>query len=475
MSHLKQFYIDGRWVDPLGSATAEVINPTTEEVIAEVALGDARDADAAIMAARRAFPAFSQTSVAERVELLNAILSAFEKRADDIADAIVAEVGSPKNFARNAQAASGINQLAEHIRALENFKWETMQGTTLIVREAIGVAGLITPWNWPINQLVCKVAPAIAAGCTMVVKPSELSPLNTLIFAEAMDAAGVPAGVFNLVNGDGPTVGAAIASHPEVDIVSFTGSTRAGIEVARAAAGTVKRVAQELGGKAPTIMLPDADMEKTVAAGIQRIFANSGQSCSAPSRMLVPADRMQDAARIARQVADAAKVGDPTDPATTMGPVVSRQQYDKIQNLIASGVAEGATLVAGGTGLPEGVNRGYFIRPTIFADVTPDMRIAREEIFGPVMSIMAYETIDQAVEIANDTPYGLSAYVQGADADQARAVARRLRAGQVHVNNPPPDRSAPFGGYKQSGNGREYGEYGISEFLEMKALTGYGL
>lgn len=474
MEHLKQFYIDGRWVDPIGKDTMPVINPATEEAFAEIALGDARDVDAAAAAARRAFPAFAETSVADRLALLHAILAAFERRADDIADAILEEVGSPRGFARNAQTASGINQLKEHIKALEAFRFEEMHGTTLVLREAIGVAGLITPWNWPINQLVAKVAPAIAAGCTMIVKPSELSPINTLIFAEVMHDAGVPAGVFNLVNGTGPVVGAAIASHPEVDMVSFTGSTRAGAEVARAAAATVKRVAQELGGKAPTIMMPDVNFAESVKLAIQRICNNSGQSCSAPSRLLVPRDRVEETAGIARGVAEAVVVGDPKDPATTMGPVISAAQFDKIQDLIASGIKEGARLVCGGNGRPDGLNRGYFVKPTVFADVEPSMRIAREEIFGPVMSIIAYDDIEHAIEIANDTPYGLSAYVQSADAEAARRVARRLRAGQVHVNNPPPDRSAPFGGYKQSGNGRENGVHGISEFLETKALIGYG-
>jgi len=473
MDHLKQFYIDGRWVEPIGQGSVEVINPATEKPVAEIALGDQRDVDAAVDAARRAFPAFSQTSVADRLALLHSILAEYERRAHDIAAAIVDEVGSPQAFARNAQSAAGINQLKEHIKALETFRFEETKGTTLILREAIGVVGLITPWNWPINQLVAKVAPAIAAGCTMVVKPSELSPINTLIFAEVMHDAGVPAGVFNLVNGDGAVVGAALASHPDVDMVSFTGSTRAGAEVARAAAATVKRVAQELGGKAPTIMLPDADLDQTVKVAIQRIFSNSGQSCSAPSRLLVPKDKVEHACAIAKGVADAVVVGDPTDAATTMGPVISRTQFEKIQDLIASGVQEGARLVCGGPGRPDGLDKGYFVQPTVFADVDPSMRIACEEIFGPVMSIIAYDDVDHAIMIANDTPYGLSAYVQGADAEAARNVARRLRAGQVHINNPPMDRSAPFGGYKQSGNGRENGEHGISEFLETKALTGY--
>jgi len=473
MEHLKQFYIGGRWVDPIGRDTVEVINPATEEPFAEIALGNRDDVDAAVEAARRAFPAFAETSVAERLALLRAILAEYERRADDIAAVIVREVGSPLAFARNAQAAAGINQLNEHIKALESFRFEQMKGTTLVLREAIGVVGLITPWNWPINQLVAKVAPAIAAGCTMVVKPSELSPLCTLIFAEVAHDAGVPAGVFNLVNGTGPVVGAALSSHPGVDMVSFTGSTRAGTEVARAAAATVKRVAQELGGKAPTIMLPGTDLDRTVKVAIQRIFANSGQSCSAPSRLLVPRDEVEQASAIARGVADTVVAGDPSDPATTMGPVISRAQFDKIRDLIESGVREGARLVCGGPGRPDGLDRGYFIRPTVFADVDPSMRIAREEIFGPVMSIIAYDDVEDAIAIANDTPYGLSAYVQGPDAEAARRVGRRIRAGQVHVNNPPPDRSAPFGGYKQSGNGRENGEHGISEFLETKALTGY--
>jgi aldehyde dehydrogenase (NAD+) len=382
-------------------------------------------------------------------------------------------MGAPAAFSLNAQVASGPNHLKEMIRVLKEFAFDEQRGTTLIAKEPIGVCGLITPWNWPINQIVCKVAPALAAGCTMVLKPSEIAPISGVIFAEIMDAAGVPAGVFNLVNGDGEGVGHAISSHPDIDMVSFTGSTRAGVLVAEAAAAGVKRVAQELGGKSPNILLPDVDFAAAVAPGVARCFGNAGQSCSAATRMLVPADRQAEVAELARKAAETGQVGDPDDPATTMGPVISQAQFDKVQELIASAIQEGATLVAGGLGRPKGIDKGYFVRPTVFTDVRPGMRVAREEVFGPVLAIMPYDSVDQAVEIANDTEYGLTAYVQGANLDKARAVARRIRAGSVHVNYPPLDRNAPFGGYKRSGNGREWGEFGLNEFLEIKAIVGY--
>jgi aldehyde dehydrogenase (NAD+) len=473
MSNTLKFYIDGAWVDPLVPATLDVINPATEEPIAKISMGTAKDVDRAVKAARKAFATFSQTSKEERVALLERILEVHKSRYDDVAKAISAEMGAPITLATRAQAAIGVAHLTQMIAVLKDYEFEQLQGRTLIAREAIGVCGFITPWNWPINQIACKVGPAIAAGCTMVLKPSEIAPLNAILFAEICDAAGVPKGVFNLVNGDGPTVGQAIASHPEVDCVSFTGSTRAGIAVAKAAADTVKRVHQELGGKSANIILRDADLEKAVRAGVQHCFNNSGQSCNAPTRMFVPRELQSQAAAIAKTTAESLKVGDPTAKDTVLGPVVSEVQFDKIQGLIQAGIDEGATLVTGGTGRPESLNRGYYVRPTVFADVKPDMRVSREEIFGPVISILPYESEEQVVELANDTVYGLAGYVQSGDLGHARKIASQLRAGQVNLNGAPGDMSAPFGGYKQSGNGREWGKYGFEEFLEIKAVLGY--
>ncbi len=473
MSNTLKFYIDGAWVDPLVPATLDVINPATEEPIAKISMGTAMDVDRAVKAARKAFASFSQTSKEERIALLERILEAYKARYDDVAKAISSEMGAPITLATRAQAAIGVAHLTQMIAVLKDYEFEQLQGRTLIAREAIGVCGFITPWNWPINQIVCKVAPAIAAGCTMVLKPSEIAPLNAILFAEICDAAGVPKGVFNLINGDGPSVGQAIASHPEVDCVSFTGSTRAGIAVAKAAADTVKRVHQELGGKSANIILRDADLEKAVRAGVQHCFNNSGQSCNAPTRMFVPRELQSQAVAVAKTTAEGLKVGDPTAKDTVLGPVVSEVQFNKIQGLIRAGIDEGATLVTGGTGRPESLNRGYYVRPTVFADVKPDMRVSREEIFGPVISILPYESEEQVVELANDTVYGLAGYVQSGDLGHARKIASQLRAGQVNLNGAPGDMSAPFGGYKQSGNGREWGKYGFEEFLEIKAVLGY--
>ena len=473
MSHLLQFYIDGRWVDPAEPATLEVINPSNEEVFATISVGSAADVDRAVAAARKAFPAFSTTSRQERLALLKRILEVYQTRAQDLANAISAEMGAPIGFALKSQVAAGATHLQTMIETLETYEFERVQGTTLVSKEPIGVVAMITPWNWPLNQITCKVGPAIAAGCTMVLKPSEIAPVNAMIFAEIMEAAGVPAGVFNLINGEGPTVGEAMARHPGVDMVSITGSTRAGVAVAKAAADTVKRVHQELGGKSANIILDDADLAVAVQKGASGVFRNSGQSCNAPTRMLVPADLLHDAIAVARRTAEATTVG-PADQDADLGPVVSRAQYDKIQALIETGIKEGAELVAGGPGLPPGVNRGYFIRPTVFANVTPDMTIAREEIFGPVLSVMTFADEDDAVEIANDTPYGLAGYVQSGDLERARRIARRLRVGDVHINYPAWDTHAPFGGYKQSGNGREYAAFGLDDFLEIKGTIGYG-
>ena len=474
MSNNLKFYIDGAWVDPVVPATLDVINPATEEVYTQISVGSTADVDKAVAAAKKAFVTFSKTSVAERLALLKKILDVYNARFEDIAVAVSNEMGAPLSFARDAQAWAGRAHMESTIAALENYKFSEKRGTTTVVKEPIGVCALITPWNWPLNQIVCKVAPAIATGCTVVLKPSEIAPISGIVWAEIMEEAGVPKGVFNLVNGTGPDVGQIMAGHPDVDMVSFTGSTRAGIIVAKTAADTVKRVAQELGGKSANIVLPDADLETAVTKGVQGCFGNSGQSCDAPTRMLVPADRHDEALKLAKAAAEAHKVGSPTADDTDLGPVVSQLQFDKIQRLIEAGIKEGATLVTGGLGRPEGLNRGYYVRPTVFGNVTRDMTIAREEIFGPVLSILPYKTEEEAIEIANDTVYGLAAYIQSQNIEHARAVAREMRAGSVYLNYPDWDTHAPFGGYKQSGNGREYADFGIHDFLEIKGIVGYG-
>ncbi len=474
MSKYLKFFIDGAWVDPVEPALLDVIDPSTEEAFTTISIGSRADVDRAVAAAKRAFATFSVTDQAERLALLERILAAYNERFEDIAQAVSREMGAPLSFARESQAWAGRAHLEATIAAFKSFEFSEQRGTTHIVREPIGVCALITPWNWPLNQIVCKVAPAIAAGCTVVLKPSEIAPISGLIFAEVMEAAGTPEGVFNLVNGRGPEVGQVMAGHADVDMVSFTGSTRAGIVVAKTAADTVKRVAQELGGKSANIILPDADLVTAVSKGVEGCFGNSGQSCDAPTRMLVPADRHDEALQIARQAAETHKVGDPQAEDTVLGPVVSEVQYNKIQRLIEMGIEEGALLVTGGPGRPDGLNRGYYVRPTVFGHVTPDMTIALEEIFGPVLSIMPYETEEQAIEIANDTVYGLAAYVQSEDIEHARRVAARMRAGSVYLNYPDWDTAAPFGGYKQSGNGREYADWAIHDFLEIKGIVGWG-
>ena len=472
MQHAQSFYIDGAWVEPASPALLDVIDPSTEEPFAQIALGSPADVDRAVAAARAAFPAWSVSTRAERLDLLRRILEIYTSRIDEVAATLSREMGAPLKFARDSQAGTGVAHLSRMIEVLETYSFEWLQGTTLIAREPIGVCGLITPWNWPINQIVCKVAPAIAAGCTMVLKPSEVAPLNAVLFAEIMHAAGTPKGVFNMVQGEGATVGEAMSAHPDIDFMSFTGSTRAGILVARAAAATVKRVAQELGGKSANILLPDADLQRAVSRGVAAVFGNSGQSCNAPTRMFVPADRHDEAKEIARVAAGRFTVGDPRDDRTNLGPVVSEVQFNKIQRLIQAGIDEGAELVIGGPGRPDGLNRGYYVRPTVFAGVRNDMTIAREEIFGPVLSILPYRSEEEAIHLANDTVYGLAGYVQSADLAHARRVAARLRAGNVYINSPPWDTAAPFGGYKQSGNGREYGKWGLEEFLEIKGVIG---
>jgi aldehyde dehydrogenase (NAD+) len=472
-ANLSKFYINGEWVAPLGGTTMGVENPANEEIVAQVALGSVADADRAIMAARAAFDGFTSWKAADRIALLEAILAEYNKRYEEFAVAMSTEMGAPMAWAREAQAWAGQVHIESTIKAAKEFHWEEMRGDTLLIREGIGVCALITPWNWPMNQIACKVAPAIAAGCTMLLKPSEIAPLSGVLFAEVCHAAGVPAGVFNMVNGTGPEVGARMSSHPEVDMVSFTGSTRAGTAVAAAAAPTVKRVAQELGGKSANIILPTADLAAAVSGGVEGCFGNTGQSCDAPTRMFVPMARMDEALAVAKDAAEKVVVGDPNDPAVTMGPLISKVHFDKVQGLIQKGIDEGATVVTGGVGRPAGLNRGWFARPTIFGHVTNDMTIAREEIFGPVLAVIGYETVDHAVEMANDTVYGLAAYVQG-PTSEAIAVGRRMRAGQVSLNYPAWDTFAPFGGYKQSGNGREYADWGIHDFCEVKAIVGHG-
>ncbi|MET0948344.1 MAG: aldehyde dehydrogenase family protein [Pseudomonas sp.] len=474
MSHAAEFYIDGQWMKPAAPDWFDVIDPATETIVDRLALGNSTDVDRAVAAARRALPAYAQTSVTQRIDLLRRIVSIYERRQEEFAQAMRLEMGSPISASRNFQVPRGWLHLNQLIEVLQRFEFEQRQGSTVLRYEPVGVCGLITPWNWPINQIVVKVGPALAAGCTMVLKPSEYSPLSSLLFAEVLDEAGVPAGVFNLVNGDGPGVGAALSAHPDIDMLSFTGSTRAGVLVAKSAADTVKRVAQELGGKSANILLDDVDLQNAVTRGVAACFTNSGQSCSIPTRLLIPRNLMDDAIQIAKRAAEAFKVGATTDDATQLGPLVNHAQWRRVQALIQAGIDEGAQLVTGGVGKPEGLSKGYFVKPTVFANVTPQMSIAQEEIFGPVLSMIAYDDEAQAIQIANDTPYGLAAYVQSADQDRARNVARALQAGSVHLNYPPADFAAPFGGYKRSGNGREWGEFGLREYLEVKSLVGYG-
>ena len=473
VQHLK-FYIDGAWQDPVSRRTLPVTNPANEERLYEIALGSKADLDKAVAAARRAFETYSLTNREERVELLAKIVEVYKKRMKEIGGAISDEMGAPLGFAERFQAGAGLGHLMTTLEVLKGYPFEERLGSAMLVREPVGVVGMITPWNWPLNQIACKVAPALAAGCTMILKPSEYTPSSALIFAEILHEAGVPKGVFNLINGVGPEVGAAMSEHPDIDMMSFTGSTRAGIDVVKRAAVTVKRVTQELGGKSPNIILEDADLAKAVAGGTTHCFNNSGQSCNAPTRMLVPLQRMAEATAIAKAVADKTRVGDPKNADTNLGPVVNRVQWDKIQALIKKGIDEGAQLAVGGLGLPDGLNKGYYVRPTVFSHVTNDMTIAREEIFGPVLSIIGYKDEDDAVRIANDTPYGLAGYVSSANVERARHVARRLRAGNINLNGAPNERGAPFGGYKHSGNGREWGRFGLDEYLEVKAVAGWG-
>ena len=471
MFDYRKFYIDGAWVDPAVPRDLDVIDPATEQAVGVISLGAGADVDRAVAAAQRAFPAWSRTSREERLAILERALAIYMRRSEEVGRAIAHEMGAPWWLAKGSQAGCGTGHLATAVEVLKNFVFEEQRGRTRVVYEAVGVCALITPWNWPINQIACKVAPALATGCTMVLKPSEIAPLSGYLFAEILHEAGVPAGVFNLVNGDGPGVGAPLSAHPGIDMVSFTGSTRAGALIAKAAADSVKRVTQELGGKSPNIILDFPGFADAVFAGARACFFNTGQSCNAPTRMLVPAARHAEALEVAARAAATEVVGAQFAEGTTVGPVVSDVQWRKIQGLIAKGIAEGAQLVAGGTGLPDGISKGYFVKPTVFGGVNNQMTIAREEIFGPVLSILPYGSLDEAVEIANDTPYGLAAYIQCADVPRAKRMARRLRAGMVSINGQGQDYCSPFGGYKQSGNGREWGRFGLQDYLELKVIN----
>ena len=469
-----QHYIDGRWVAPVVTGDRfPVIDPATESQVAEICMGSAADVDLAVAAACRAFPGFAATPLEARLDALRRINEVFKRRFDEMADAITTEMGAPRDMAREAQAASGPGHIEATIKAAQQLDWEVRIDGSNVVREPIGVCGLVTPWNWPINQILAKVAPAIAAGCTMVLKPSEQAPLSAQLIAEFIDEAGLPPGVFNLVHGNGPTVGHAMSAHPDIDMMSFTGSTRAGVDVAKTAADTIKRVAQELGGKSPNLIFADADLGRALGNAIRRCFYNTGQSCNAPTRLLVEASVYERAVELIRPLAEATKVGDPRQPGRHLGPLSSRIQFERVQRYMQIGIDEGARMVAGGPGRPEGIDRGFFVKPTVFADVHNGMRIAREEIFGPVLSMIPFKDLDDAIAIANDTPYGLAAYLFTSDLDKARTVARRLRAGSVHINGAGQGYMEPFGGFKQSGNGRECGTYGLLDFLELKSINGF--
>lgn len=467
-----QFYIGGQWVDPTTPKTLDVINPATEAVAGRISIGSAADVDKAVAAARKAFDTWGQSTREDRVALLLRVVEEYGKRQSEVAAAITEEMGAPAWLAQNAQAPVGVGHIMTAVHALKAFEFEEQVGTSRVFKEPVGVCGLITPWNWPMNQVAAKVAPALAMGCTIVLKPSEIAPFSAYLFAQVLHDAGVPPGVFNLVNGNGPGVGAAMAAHPDIDMISFTGSTRAGIEVARAAAPTVKRVTQELGGKSPNIVLEDADLAPAIGGSVATVMMNSGQSCMAPTRMIAPRSRMDEVVTLAKEAAEGWTVGDPTGN-SRMGPVVSKAQWDKIQGLIQKGLDEGATLVTGGLGKPEGLTSGYYVKPTVFADVTNDMTIAREEIFGPVLVILGYDSEDEAIRIANDTEYGLAGYIQSSDLPHARKVAAKIRAGYININNAPMDVAVPFGGYKRSGNGREFGAHGFNEYCELKSVLGY--
>ncbi|MHA7967830.1 aldehyde dehydrogenase family protein [Rhizobium sp. CAU 1783] len=467
----RKFYINGEWVDPIAPSDLEVINPATEQVIAVISMGTAADIDRAVAAAKNAFRTYSRTSLDERIALLEKLLAIYKRRYDEMARTITLELGAPITMSTEQQAHVGVGHLKGFIEALKRIKMrEELPNGDIVLREPIGVCGLITPWNWPINQIALKVIPALATGSTCVLKPSEFTPLNALLYAEMVHEAGFPAGTFNLVNGDGPNVGAALSKHKDVDMMSFTGSTRAGTAVSKDAADTVKRVTLELGGKSPNIVFEDADLEERVTGSVLECFNNSGQSCDAPTRLLVQRSVYGQALEIARRVGGEAKVGNPQEAGEHIGPLVSDIQYGRVQALIEAGIAEGAELLVGGPGKPEGFETGYYVKPTIFAGVNNQMRIAREEVFGPVLVIIPFDTEEEAIEIANDTNYGLAAYIQSGDLDRAERVAGRLRAGMVHINGAPHRYGSPFGGYKQSGIGREGGIFGLEDFLEVKTV-----
>ena len=470
--NLSQFYINGKWVDPVRPSKLQVINPATEKSVGEISVGSALDIDNAVSAARSAFKSFSKTAISERIELLSEIRNVYKKRFNEIAEAIMTEMGAPINLASGAQASVGMSHLKTAIRVLEETKFEYTHNNLIIRKEPIGVCGLITPWNWPINQVVSKLAPCIAAGCTSILKPSEIAPLSAIIIAEIIHEAGAPNGVFNMVHGYGPVVGEAMSNHQDIDMMSFTGSTRGGIAVATSSAKTVKRVSQELGGKSPNIIIDDTKFNESVTRGVSGCMSNTGQSCNAPTRMLVPAHRHDEALEIAKLAAESMTTGDPKLPNTDIGPLVSETQFNKVQDLLKSGIESKATLVTGGVGKPDGLETGYFVKPTIFGNVSNDMEIAQEEIFGPVLSIIPYETDEEAVAIANDTEYGLAAYVAGDNKEKLMYFARNLNAGQIHLNYASGGADAPFGGFKKSGNGREKAEWGLDEFLEIKAIMG---
>ena len=472
MQNYLKFYINGEWVDPITPATVDVINPATEQPYTQISAGSAADVDKAVAAARQAFDSYSQWSVEDRLALLEKIREVYKTRFNDIAEAISQEMGAPIDLAKGSQTTLGLGHIKSAIKALQNFAFESVEDGMILRHEPIGVCGMITPWNWPMNQVAVKVMPALAAGCTMVLKPSEESPVDSMIFVEVLHEAGVPAGVVNLVNGYGPVVGEAMSTHRDIDMMSFTGSTRGGIAVAKASADTVKRVGQELGGKSANIILDDTDIATAVVDGINYCMGNSGQSCNAPTRMLVPNSKMDEAIAAAKAAAENIGVDDPAKEGSHIGPVVNKTQFDKIQGLIQAGIDEGAELVAGGTGLPEHLDKGFYVKPTVFANVNNNMTVAREEIFGPVIAILGYDNEDEAVEIANDTDYGLAGYVSSGDMEHATAIARRIRAGQIAINYTGGTAETPFGGYKQSGNGREKGRWGLMEFLELKAITG---
>lgn len=468
-----KFYINGEWVDPISNDTASVENPATGEELTTVAMANNQDMERAVAAAKAAFPAFSRTSKEERIALLKKIAAAYEKRRDEVAQAMLEEGGFPKQLAFGAQAMIGTVHLEQMIETASKFDFDEMRDNVLVTKEAIGVVAMVTPWNWPINQIVCKVAPAIAAGCTMVLKPSEFTPLNALLVAEVMHEAGVPPGVFNLINADGPTVGSAMCAHNDVDMVSFTGSTRGGVSVAKVAADSVKRVHQELGGKSPFVLMPDSNLETAVGNAVGGCFLNAGQSCNAPTRLLVPKDLMGQVMEIAKAAADAQVVGNPEDEAAQIGPLINARQQKRVNDLIQSGIDEGATLATGGTGMPEGFNRGHYVRPTVFGNITPSMTLFREEVFGPVLSITGYDNFDHAAELANDTIYGLAGYIDAPDEKQGQEMARRIRAGTVYLNGESFNQTAPFGGFKMSGNGREYADFSLNDYLEIKGVVGW--